>query len=162
MEPPLPTVGGGGDINRRGGRNEDIRRTASVGRGGGVLSGTGDRTAQSIWMSSGTGASSLTEVVELPLSKAGGGGGEVHGGSGGSQAALNERRGKDFSPTQWATGCCKHRSRESSHECSPGRHAFQQAKNAFGPDESPGRYTYGGGRVPGTVIDLGSGRTSGQ
>ena len=52
--------------------------------------------------------------------------------------------------------------KESSRdvECSPGRHAFQQAENAFGPDKSPGWYTYGG--VPGTVIDLGSGRTSGQ
>ena len=115
-------------------------------------------------MSSGIGGSSPTEVVELPLSKAGGGGGEVHGGSGGSQTALNERRGKDISPIQWAAGCWKHRSRENSRdvECSPGRHAFQQAENAFSPDESPGRYTYGGGRVPGTVIDLGSGRTSGQ
>ena len=35
----------------------------------------------------------------------------------------------DFSPTQRATGCWKHRSRESSRdvEYSPGRHAFQQA-----------------------------------
>ena len=51
--PPPPLTdsgGGGGDVNRRGGRNEDIRRTASIGRGGGVLSGTGDRTAQMIWM----------------------------------------------------------------------------------------------------------------
>ena len=83
-------------------------------------------------MSSGTGGSSPTEVVELPLSKAGGGG-EVHGGSGGSQAALNGRRRKVFSPSQWATGYWKHISWESSRdvECSPGRHARQQAENAW-------------------------------
>ena len=37
-----------------------------------------------------------------------------------------------------------------------GRHARRQAGNAFGPEDSPGRYTYVGGSVPG------SGRTSGQ
>ena len=69
--------GGGGDVNRRRGSNEDIRRTASIGRGGGDLSGTGDRTAEMIWTedhASGTGGSSPTDDVELPLSKAGGGG----------------------------------------------------------------------------------------
>ena len=47
VEPPLPKAGGGGGgggVNQREGRNEDIRHTASFGRGGGVLSG--DRTAQ--------------------------------------------------------------------------------------------------------------------
>ena len=44
----------------------------------------------------------------------------------------------------------------------PGRHARQQAENAFGPEYRPGRYTYGGGSVPGTVNSFGSGRTSGQ
>ena len=44
----------------------------------------------------------------------------------------------------------------------PSAPRFLQAGNASGPGESPGRYTYGGGRVPGTVVDLGSGRTSGQ
>ena len=81
--------------------------TDSGGGGGGVMS-TGGEDVMKIRPLS-------VEAVELPLSKAGGGGG-VHGGSGGSQAALNERRGTDFSPTQWATGCWKHRSRESSRD----------------------------------------------
>ena len=47
VKPPLPTAGGGGgsDVNRRRGSKEIIRRKASIGRGGGVLSGTGERTA---------------------------------------------------------------------------------------------------------------------
>ena len=42
-----------------------------------------------------------------------------------------------------ATGCWKHRSWECSRdvECSPGRHACQQAENAFGPYDW---LTYGG------------------
>ena len=85
-----------------------------------------DRRSGRKIMSSGTGRSSLTEVAELPVSKAGGGGG-VHGGGGGSQTAFNECRRNVFSPSQWATGYWKHKSRERSRdiECSPGRHACQ-------------------------------------
>ena len=48
------------------------------------------------------------------------------------------------------------------HMSAPGRHAGQQAENVFRPEDRLGRYTYGGGSVPGTVNGFGSGRTSGQ
>ena len=79
-EPPLPKAGGGGwcDVNRSGGRNEDIRRTASFGRGGGVLSGTGDRRGQATWMEDHVQRSQWKQPDEscrAPLIQSGGGGG---------------------------------------------------------------------------------------
>ena len=67
----------------------------------------------------------LTQVAELPYPKWGGGG-EVHSDGGGPQTTLNGRRGKNSSPTQRATNCWKHISRDIPRdvECSPRRHAF--------------------------------------
>ena len=58
----------------------------------------------------------------------------------------------------------QYRSWESSSdiECPSGGHARQQADDAFGSEDGPGRYTYGGGGGPGTVSFFGSGRISGQ
>ena len=53
---------------------------------------------------SGSSGSSPTEVVEPPYQQRGGGG-EIYGDSGGSQAALDGQRGKALSPSQWAV-CC--------------------------------------------------------
>ena len=101
VEPPphLPTAGGGGgDANRGGGGggNEDIRRTAPICRGGGVLSGIGDRTVHTIWMKDHVQRNRRNQsdgscrTPPPPLLKCGGGG-DVHGGSGGSQVDLDGR-----------------------------------------------------------------------
>ena len=89
-EPPLPKAGGGGgDVNRRGGRNEDIRRTAPFGRSGGVLSGTGARRRQTTWTEDHVQRNrrkQSDESCRATLIQSGGGGGvevEVHGGGGG-------------------------------------------------------------------------------
>ena len=95
VEPPLPTAGGGGGGWPMSTGGEEVRKL-SAGR---PLSAEAvefspapatehQRRSGRKTKSSG---SSPTEVVELPLSKAGGGGGEVHGGGGGSQATLNGR-----------------------------------------------------------------------
>ena len=69
--------GGGGDVNRRGGRNEDIHRTASFGRGGGVVSGTGDRRGQTTWTEDHVQRKQSDGSCRAPLIQSGGGGGGV-------------------------------------------------------------------------------------
>ena len=77
---------------------EDVMKISairlSIGRGGGVLSGTGDRTAQTIWtedhVQRNRRKQSDGSCRALLIQSGGGGGeGEVPGGSRGSQAALN-------------------------------------------------------------------------
>ena len=76
--PPYRKWGGGGDVNRRGGRNEDIRHAASFGRGGGVLSGTGDRRGQATWTEDHVQRNrrkQSDDSCRAPLIQSGGGGG---------------------------------------------------------------------------------------
>ena len=47
-------------------------------------------------------------------------------------------------------------------ECPRGGHAHHQADEAFGSEDRPGRYSYGGDSGPGAVDTFGSGRISGQ
>ena len=119
-------------------------------------------------MSSGTGGIVPTVVAEPPPPPTDSGGGgvtftavaEVH-----MSAPVDEEEKLIVQASGQHVVCnSKHRSWESSRdiECSPGRHARQQAENVFGPEDRPGRYTYGGGSVPGTINGFGSGRTSGQ
>ena len=80
VESPLPTAGGGGggDVNRRRGSKEVIRRTASIGRGGGVLSGAGNRTAETIWTEDHVQRNRRKQSdgsCRAPLIQSGGGGG---------------------------------------------------------------------------------------
>ena len=112
-------------------------------------------------MSSGTGGISPTGVVEPPLLTAGGGGGG-EGGTFTAVAEVHRSPSMDDEEKLLAQASGQHVVENTDPGKAPAilRHARQQAGNAFGPEESPGRYIVGS--VPGTVIDFGSGRTSGQ